>query len=390
VRAFNQVGAPPPLPIFAQQSMRENARAGRTPQMVLDDATWGAFQAGWRGPLGADADHLKTPEDIQLCAQAGYSFFTIDPGAFVDSAADEQDASTLQRKLLKLPWDVLESDPQSLLKLYRNRSVELEDERLPLGDEAVLRATLKYGGAIAHVRRMYLALVDTGVPFEMEVSVDETETPTSHAEHAFFALELKRLGVQWVSLAPRYVGRFEKGVEYLSPAGMMGDLDAIAADLDEHAAIARALGPYKLSLHSGSDKFSLYTLFMVATRGMAHLKTAGTSYLEALRLAAQVDPDFFRQVYRLALERYTEDRQSYHVSVEQEQLPLLASLADGQLPDLLEHFHARQALHVTFGSALASFGEQLKALLLQHEAQYAETLERHFVRHLRPFARGEI
>lgn len=388
VRAFLAVGAPPPLPIFAQQSMRENARTGRTPQIVLDDATWGAFQAGWRGPLGADADHLKTHDDIRLCAQAGYSFFTIDPGAFVDSAADRDRTAALQARLDRLPWQDLESNPASLLKRYGNHPVELEDGRLLLSQEEVLRAAVKYGGAIAHVRRMYLALLETCVPFELEVSVDETETPTTHAEHAFIALEMKRLGVQWVSLAPRYVGRFEKGVEYLSPAGMMGDLDAIAADLDGHAAIARALGPYKLSLHSGSDKFSLYTLFMVATRGMAHLKTAGTSYLEALRLAARVEPDFFRQVYRLALERCKEDRQSYHVSLELEQLPLPASLADEQLPNLLEHFHARQALHVTFGSALAAYGEQLKALLLQHEAQYAETLERHFIRHLRPFARG--
>ena len=65
--------------------MRELARTGRSAEQVLADATWGAFEGGWQGSVGADADHLKTPADIDRFAAAGYSFFTIDPGAFVDS-----------------------------------------------------------------------------------------------------------------------------------------------------------------------------------------------------------------------------------------------------------------------------------------------------------------
>ncbi len=67
--------------------MRENARMGRTPQQVIDDAMWGVFQEGWLEGYGADADHLKTPEDIDRCVAAGYTFFTIDPGDHVDNAA---------------------------------------------------------------------------------------------------------------------------------------------------------------------------------------------------------------------------------------------------------------------------------------------------------------
>ena len=84
--------------------------------------------------------------------------------------------------------------------------------------------------------------------------MDETDTPTTHAEHIFVASELRRLGVRWASLAPRFVGRFEKGVDYI------GDLAAFDADMRVHAAIARAFGPYKISLHSGSDKFSIYEI----------------------------------------------------------------------------------------------------------------------------------
>ncbi|MDR0416701.1 MAG: tagaturonate epimerase family protein, partial [Propionibacteriaceae bacterium] len=74
-------------PIFAQQSVREMGRTRRTPRNVLDDATWGAFEAGWAGPVGADADHLKTTADIDACAAAGFVFFTLDPGDWVDSEA---------------------------------------------------------------------------------------------------------------------------------------------------------------------------------------------------------------------------------------------------------------------------------------------------------------
>ncbi len=95
-------------PIFTQQSIRENSRTGRSPQQVLDDATWGAFEAGWDRPLGADADHLKTTADLDACAAAGYSFFTIDPGDQVDSSAAQADAHELEQRFGVFPWDALE------------------------------------------------------------------------------------------------------------------------------------------------------------------------------------------------------------------------------------------------------------------------------------------
>jgi len=401
VRAFHTVaalpGAQPLAAIFAQQSIRENARTGRTPAEVLDDATWGAFEAGWRGAVGADADHLKTTSDIDACVAAGYSFFTFDPGAHVDSAADSDAPAEIERKAAALPWTELESSLADLRARYAGQSVDLGDRRLRLEAESVLRAAAKYGHAIAHVSALYRHLAGLGVPFEVEVSVDETETPTTHAEHIYFASELRRLGVQWVSLAPRYVGRFEKGIDYLgdpstsSPHGGASQgqaLDALRADLAGHAAIARALGPYKLSLHSGSDKFSVYPLIVAATDGCAHLKTAGTSYLEGLRVLARVEPALFRAIAALAGERYPADRATYHVSAELNDWPALAQMDDAELPALLERDMPREILHVTFGSALAQFGGEIKAALVRYRQLYAEVLESHFVRHLAPFARA--
>jgi hypothetical protein len=367
-------------PIFAQQSIREMDRTERSPLDVLNDATWGAFQAGWHEPLGADADHLKTPEDLDRTVKVGYSFFTIDPGALVDDNADTAAPSAIRHALDELPWEELETDLSDLRRRYIGRRLDLDDRRLQIDDEALARAAVKYGGAIAHVRRMYRHLLSKNVPFELEVSVDETETPTSHVEHAYIAGELRRLGVQWVSLAPRFVGSFEKGVDY------RGDLDALRADLEGHAAIARSSGPYKLSLHSGSDKFLVYPLIQAATNGLVHLKTAGTSYLEALRVVAQIDATLFREILSFARDHYERDRATYHVSATLAQVPEAATVRERDLVHLLNSFDARQVLHVTFGSTLAVFRPRLMQLLRSHEDAYAGALERHFVRHLAPFA----
>jgi hypothetical protein len=384
VRAFQAVaarpGARPVAAIFAQQSIREMARTDRAPGDVLADATWGAFAAGWTGEVGADADHLKTTADVDACAAEGFSFYTFDPGAHVDSAADTDTSAEIERKVAALPWDALESTPADLRRAYAERRVDLGDRTLVLEPGAVLRAAAKYGQAIAHVTRLYRHLAGLGLACEVEVSVDETETPTTHTEHVYFASELRRLGVQWVSLAPRYVGRFEKGIDYI------GDLGVLRADLAGHAAIARALGPYKLSLHSGSDKFSVYPIITELTGGSVHLKTAGTSYLEALRVLATSEPALFRQIAALAAERYPTDRATYHVSAELADWVDLAALPDEALPNLLEHAMRREILHVTFGSVLAHFGAALRTALARHRETYAAGLERHFVRHLAPLA----
>jgi hypothetical protein len=388
VRALQ--AAPGVVPVFAQQSIREMTRTGRGPQDVIDAATWGALAAGWRGPVGADADHLKTIADLECCAAAGYSLFTIDPGEHVDPMADSAEAATLRARFAELPWPALEDDEASLRGRYIGRPLEIDGGRVEVDEAALVRAAVKYGRAVAHVAAMYRHLVSLrpASSFELEVSVDETDTPTSAAEHVYVAVELRRLGVRWVSLAPRFVGRFEKGVDYI------GDLAAFRADLAVHAAIARALGPYKLSLHSGSDKFSLYPAFAEATRGLAHLKTAGTSYLEALRTVAIVAPALLLEIYAFARERYPEDRASYHVSASLDAAPAPHHVAGPDAAALLDQFDAREILHVTFGSVLTArdasgglrFAGRLRAELEREPEAYASCLARHFTRHLAPFA----
>jgi hypothetical protein len=373
--------------VLAQQSIREMTRTRRTADEVMDCATWGGLQDGFHRGFGADADHLQKTADIDVTAAAGFTMFTIDPGQHVINAADSLADRALAEKFEALDFETLAISPGDLRRLYANKPLPLQaGASLEFDDLAFGRAAVKYGHAIAHTVKMFRHVEATlNRPFEIEVSVDETDSPTSPAEHYFFAAELKRLGVNWVSMAPRFVGRFEKGVDYI------GDLGAFRQSFAGHVAVMRALGPYKMSIHSGSDKFSIYPIVAEVAGPLVHLKTAGTSWLEALRAVALIDPPLFRAILDFARDRYDADKASYHVSAQVDKVPAGAQLQDGELPALLDDFDARQVLHVTFGSVLtaddgARFRAPLMADLEAREEVYYAALQKHLGRHIAPFA----
>lgn len=350
-------------PVFAQQSVRENQRTGRTPQQVMDDARRAVEAARWDAPWGADADHLKTLEDLAPFVSAGYTFFTIDPGEHVDNAADTDPVMVLQEKTSGFDWDDLTGE-------YLDKPLDLGFG--VFGKEKLMQAVAKYGKALQHTQRMYNRLREMKDEFDFEVSVDETESPTTPFEHYFIVNELTRKGVRFTSLAPRFIGRFEKGVDYI------GDLQVLDAEMARHAAVTTHFGSYKLSLHSGSDKFSVYPLLVKHWGENIHVKTAGTSYLEALRTIADHDSSLFMKIWDLALARYPIDRTSYHVSADVLMVPKSTFSSA-----LLEDFHAREILHVTFGSALHQYGAEIRMTLQRNAGAYSENLKRHFKKHLK-------
>jgi hypothetical protein len=382
--------------IYPQQSIREMTRTQRSPDEVMDDALDAAREAGWDGPIGADADHLKTPEDVNATAEVGFTFFTIDPSDFVDNHADDYVDGELREKFDaisgEIPW----------IDRFSGRSVGLSTgTSVELTEEACLRAAVKYGKAINHAVALshHIESVQSaaGRDFEIELSVDETEQPTTLAEHFIIADLCLDAGMKLVSLAPRFIGDFEKGVDF------KGDLDTLEKSLTEHAAIANELGPYKLSLHSGSDKISMYEMLARTTGGLFHVKTAGTSYLEALRVVARHDESLFRQIVNFARERYPTDKATYHVAatVDSSPPPSEVSSADELERLYLEKWDdvppgrgftapGRQILHCTFGSVLTSeeLAPLVRSVLETHPETYEEVLADHFVRHLDPLRKG--
>jgi hypothetical protein len=180
-----------------------------------------------------------------------------------------------------------------------------------------------------------------------------------------------RKGIKFTSLAPRSIGRFEKGVDYI------GDIQALDIELARHAAVTAHFDSYKISLHSGSDKFSVYPLMVKHWGERLHVKTAGTSYLEGLRTIALNEPELFSKIWSLGLERYSEDRLTYHVSAEISKVPNVVELSA-----LLDDFHAREILHVTFGSAIMKYGREIHNTLIKNADGYCANLTRYFKKHL--------
>ena len=391
VEAMRQVGAAAGIePIFPQQSIREMARTGRTPARVMDDALAGMEAAGWTGHTGADADHLKTPEDVDVTAAVGFTFFTIDPSGDVDAHADDYDEPTLRAKFAAIAPEI------DWIERYQGKTIKLTTGTpIEFSEEACLRAAVKYGRALTRAVQLanHIARVNEseGHHYEIELSVDETEQPTTLAEHYIIADQCLSRGMKLVSLAPRYLGDFEKGVDY------KGDTAALERSLHDHAAIAELLGPYKLSLHSGSDKLSIYPALARATTGRFHVKTAGTSYLEALRVVARHEPGLFRRIVDFARARYDKDKATYHVSATLQSLPPASEVSSAsELERLyLEPWAevpqgkgftrpGRQILHCTFGSTLTDpeLGAAIRGVLEAHPQSYTDVLTDHFCRHL--------
>lgn len=383
-------------PIFAQQSIREMTRTQRTPSGVMADAMAALSATTFTGAHGADADHLKTPDDIDRTAAAGFTFFTIDPSAQVDEHADTYSAEELVARFATVAGEI------SWLSQYVDKPVRLPNGTvIELSEVACKRAAVKYGRAIRLAidlgRHIATATQRLGQPHEIEVSVDETPQPTTLAEHYIIADQLLKAGLKVVSVAPRFIGELEKGVDY------KGDVRAFEKSVADHAAIAELLGPYKLSLHSGSDKLSIYAPLSRATRGRFHVKTAGTSYLEALRVVARHDQRLFRRIIDFSRERYDTDKATYHVSATLDSAPPQSDVTDArQLEQLYLGLWSetpagvgftepgRQILHCTFGSVLTdpALKDEVFGVLRAHPGTYEEVLAEHFARHLEALNAG--
>ena len=333
LRVFEKYDA---LPILAQQSIRELTLTGRTFGDVLDCATRAVFREDFQKGYGADGDHLKTIKDIDTALAAGMPMITLDLSDVMNAAAGE-----------------------------------------------FKRTCLIYCKAIDHAVAIYKKHVE-GRPVDFEVSIDETMTPTTPVQHYFVANELTRRGVKIATVAPRFCGEFQKGIDY------MGDLAQFEREMAVHAAIARKFG-YKLSIHSGSDKFSTFPIIGRLTNGNFHVKTAGTNWLEAMRVVAMCDPALYREIHAYALDTaFAEARKYYHVTTDLGKIPALDTLKDDELPGLFDQNDARQLIHITYGLILTVKGEdgafrfrdRLFKLWRAHDEEYAQRLERHIGRHL--------
>ena len=379
LRVFEKYDA---LPVLAQQSIRELTLTNRTFGDVLDCATRAVFREDFQKGYGADGDHLKTDAEVEYALGEGYTMLTLDCSEHI-----RNDVLGMTAEQVGAAY---EADPE-LESIYLGKTFTVEGRSVTFGSEEFKRTCLIYRKAIDHAVAIYRKHVD-GRPVDFEVSIDETMTPTTPVQHYFVANELTRRGVKIATIAPRFCGEFQKGVDY------MGDLVQFEREMTVHAAIARTFG-YKLSIHSGSDKFSTFPIIGRLTRGHFHVKTAGTNWLEAMRVVAMCDPALYREIHAYALDTaFAEAKKYYHVTTDLGKIPALATLKDAELAGLFEQNDARQLIHITYGLILTvknadgsfRFRDRLFRLWRTHDEEYAQRIEKHIGHHLESLYSGFI
>jgi hypothetical protein len=285
--------------------------------------------------------------------------------------------------------DVTDTNAPALPKNYGDKYL---GKKFDIGEGVVLDFTegeLKkivaiYGEAIGFAVDMYNRFLKNGkYAADFEISIDETVSTTTPLQHYFVARELIDAGVSFATMAPRFCGEFQKGIDYI------GDLAQFEKEIKIHAVIARHF-KYKLSIHSGSDKFSVFPSIGKETRGIFHVKTAGTNWLEAMRVVAAVDPALYREVHKYALSAFDEAQQYYHVTTDLSKIPNIDTLKDAELPNLFNQNDARQLIHITYGLILNkknadgsfAFKDKLYKLWKKNEKVYADALIKHIGKHL--------
>jgi len=357
-------------PVFAQQSIRELTLTNRTFEDVLDTVSFSVFRDGFKKNWGADGDHLKTVKDVKNALSLGFTMITLDCSEHIDNNVTDQNAPPL---------------PKNYADKYLGKEFDIgEAVRLSFTEGELKKIAAVYGNAISFAADIYKRFFKSGkYKADFEISIDETITETSPLQHYFVARELIDSGVSFATMAPRFCGDFQKGIDYI------GNLAQFEKEIKTHAVIARHF-KYKLSIHSGSDKFSVFPLIGKATKNNFHIKTAGTNWLEAMRVVAQKDPALYREVHKYAYSAFDEARKYYHVTTDLKKIPDVDKLADKALPDLFNDNNSRQLIHITYGLILNkknadgsfTFKERLYKLWKTYAEDYAGALEKHIGKHL--------
>ena len=338
------------IPVW-NKSNREHSFIGSEPQSVCDAAEAAVSALGWDKGWHVDADHINmdTVDKYLGCSD----FFTIDVADFIGQTPEGDAVAAFVKKHPELLGSV---------------SIEGIDAPFDISREYVEEVAGKYLRAVAEAGTIYRHIEANKDDFIAEVSMDETDAPQTPPELLIILAALADEGVQLQTIAPKFTGRFNKGVDYV------GDLPQFEKEFnDDLAVIAHAIAKYglpanlKLSVHSGSDKFSIYPIIGAAIRRTGagvHVKTAGTTWLEELIGLAEAGGDgleLAKEIYAKALENVDAMCEPYAsvIDIDSAKLPTadeVAGWSGDQYANALRHVqehpefnqHFRQLLHIAF------------------------------------------
>ena len=380
------------IPVW-NKSNREHTIIGSEPAATRKAADEAVKALGWKKPYHVDADHigLKTVDRFT----APCDFFTIDVADSIEAAVDEAAVAKF-----------VDGHPELIGEL-RIPGVARSFE---ISREFVARIARKYLAAAREAGRIYRYIENAKGKdgFIPEVSMDETDAPQTPVELLIILAEIADEGIPIQTIAPKFTGRFNKGVDY------EGDLAKFGEEFsDDIAVIAYAIQQYgfpknlKLSVHSGSDKFSIYAPMRAAMKRFdagVHLKTAGTTWLEELIGLAESGGEGLSLAKEIYAEAYAHREElcapyAAVIDIDRAKLPRPEELnrwSSEQFVSALRHdpksaaynSSIRQLLHVGFKVA-AKMGTRYLDLLRRNEQTVARNVTANLLdRHIRPLFVG--
>jgi hypothetical protein len=391
--AFEKLAAAGPVvtPVW-NKSNREHSFIGSEPASVRAAAARAVAARGWRHPWFVDADHIRL-ETVDRFLDSS-DFFTIDVADSIGKPPAESDVAAFVARHGELAGRVAVPGIDT--------PIELDRDSLAAIARQYLLACREAGEIARHIRSR------RGEQVVFEVSMDETDAPQTPPQLLVIMALLADEKIPLQTIAPKFTGRFNKGVDYV------GDLRQFEKEFaDDIAVLAFAATQYglprslKLSVHSGSDKFSLYPVIrrtLERTGAGVHLKTAGTTWLEELIGLAEAGGDglaLAREIYGYALDHVDELCGPYAsvIDIDRARLPSAAEVNawDGpRLAAAIRHVptnasfnpHVRQLLHVSFKVAAKQGTRYTDLLVANRDVVARQVTENIFERHLKPLFLG--
>ena len=375
------------IPVW-NKSNREHLFIGSDPCSVRAAADAAVGQLGWSRPYHVDADHINLDTVDRFIAPS--DFFTIDVAHFIGQTAGV-------------------ADVEAFLSRHRELVGTLNIAGIPepfhTTRDSIAQIAAKYSTAVREAGRIYrhIAARRGEGTFITEVSMDETDVPQSPPELLVILTLIAGEKIPIQTIAPKFTGRFNKGVDYV------GDVSRFAEEFESDiAVVAHAVKHYelpanlKLSVHSGSDKFSIYGAIRHAYRKFdagVHVKTAGTSWLEELIGLAEAGGDGLALAKKVYAESYAHrealcEPYAAVIDIDYAKLPLPSEVArwsGDEFASALRHDptcprfdkNVRQLLHVGFKIAAKMGGRYLKILEESEESVARNVTHNLFARHLK-------
>ncbi|MCP3930070.1 MAG: hypothetical protein GY705_13330 [Bacteroidetes bacterium] len=365
IQEINKMGVEV-VPVW-NKSYREHKIVKTSPADVAMEAIQAVKENGWSGNYYVDADHIGMATVDEFMDHS--NFFTIDVAHFIGQKTNVENKDAFIKNHSKYIGKI---------------SIPGIEEEFEVNESFLGEIADNYLNAIKEVKTIYDYIVskrgaDNFIP---EVSMDECEIAQTPIELFFILAELKRLGVEVQTIAPKFTGLFAKGVDYI------GDVEQFAKEFEQDVAVTQfavnQLGlpsSLKLSVHSGSDKFAIYPAMKKAIEKFnagIHLKTAGTSWLEEVIGLAEVEGkglSIAKEIFAKGMDRYEELTAPYAtvLDIDIKKLPTVEevnSWTGQQFADALRHDQSckkynssfRQLIHVAYKIAVEIGAPYIDAL----------------------------